>query len=219
MSAKHYTVKEIFSTLQGEGFWSGRAAVFLRMTGCNLWSGREEDRGKGAGGCSAWCDTSFVGGVKLSAAEITEQAASAWLEHGVRDAGVQPFLVLTGGEPSLQADNDLLWALHGPAGRFYVAMETNGTKVPPTTVNWVTLSPKSGAAVVVHRADELKFVYPQVGLSPLDFVGNGWDFEHYFIQPKDDANKVENTKHAIEFVRRHPKFRLSVQAHKIWGVR
>src|SRR5262245_10139975 len=159
-----YAVKELYYTLQGEGAQSGRAAVFLRFTGCNLWSGRAEDRGRGPGGCSAWCDTDFVGtdgigGGRYDAAELAAQVARTW-----RGAGGAPLVVCTGGEPLLQLDAPLIAALH-TAG-FTIAIETNGTQPVPDGIDWVCVSPKAHAPLVVTGGDELKLIYPQPEVPP-----------------------------------------------------
>jgi len=211
-----YAVKEIYYTLQGEGFHSGKAAVFLRFTGCNLWNGLEKDRGTGAGGCSAWCDTDFVGtdgpdgGVYETAALLAEIVANMWRGN----SGQRPFVVCTGGEPLLQLDEPLLEALHGKG--FYVAVETNGTRPVPQGVDWVCVSPKPGPPVVVREGDELKLVVPQPGMDPAAL--EGWRFKHFFLQPLDDAQQDANTQWAVEYCLRHPKWRMSIQSHKVLGV-
>lgn len=211
-----YSVKEIFFTLQGEGVNAGRPAVFVRFSGCNLWSGRPEDRGRGIGGCAAWCDTDFVGtdgpngGRYATARDLAQRAASCW--PGARG---ERFVVCTGGEPLLQLDDDLVDALHG-AG-FEIAIETNGTLPAPANVDWICVSPKAGGRVVVERGNELKFVYPQVGLDPETF--RSLAFEHFLLQPKDGPDVASNTKQTLAYCLEHPWWRLGVQAHKVLGIK
>lgn len=210
-----YAVKEIFYTVQGEGMNAGRAAVFLRFAGCNLWSGREADRAKGPGGCSRWCDTDFVGtdgegGGRFKDADVLADAvASRW---PARD--VVPFVVCTGGEPLLQLDRALIDALHDRG--FYVAVETNGTRPIPVGVDWVCVSPKAGAPVVALYADELKLVYPQAGVDPEAFVGMA--SVHFILQPMDGAARAENTAAVVRYCLEHPRWRVGLQLHKIMGV-
>jgi 7-carboxy-7-deazaguanine synthase len=208
-----YTVKEIFYTLQGEGANTGRAAVFCRFSGCNLWSGREEDRSRAV--CQ-FCDTDFVGtgpdgGRFATADELADAVARAWRGEG-DDAR---FVVCTGGEPLLQLDELLIDRLHEKG--FIVAIETNGTREAPTTIDWICVSPKAGAELVQRSGDELKLVYPQSGAPPAEF--ESLDFDHFFLQPMDGANTEENTRLAVEYCMTHPRWRLSVQTHKILGVR
>jgi 7-carboxy-7-deazaguanine synthase len=208
-----YAVKEIFYTLQGEGGLTGRPAVFCRFSGCNLWSGREEDRAEAV--CT-FCDTDFVGmdgsggGRYPDAAALAEAVAAAWPES----AGNR-FVVCTGGEPLLQLDPPLVDALH--ARGFDIAIETNGTIPPPAGIDWVCVSPKAGAPVVVTAGDELKVVVPQVGLDPLDFAG--LDFGRFSVQPMDGPDRARNTELAIAFCLAHPQWQLSLQTHKITGIR
>jgi len=213
-----YSVKEIYYTLQGEGAQAGRPAVFLRFAGCNLWSGREQDRHKGPGGCSRWCDTDFVGtdgpgGGKFSTAEDLAQAvARHWpdLDQG------KPYVVCTGGEPLLQLDEAAIEALHEVG--FEIGVETNGTIPVYASIDWICVSPKPGAALVQQSGNELKLIFPQVELAahPDNFVGMEFDF--IFLQPLDDDRIKENTAQAIEFCQRNPRWRLSIQLHKILGV-
>lgn len=208
-----YTVKEIFYTLQGEGANTGRAAVFCRFSGCNLWSGREEDRSRAV--CQ-FCDTDFVGtgpdGGRFSTAEeLADAVARAWRGEG----DDQRFVVCTGGEPLLQLDEALIDRLHEQG--FIVAIETNGTRDAPTTIDWICVSPKAGADLVQRSGDELKLVYPQSGAEPEDF--ESLDFDHFFLQPMDGASTEVNTRLAVEYCMTHPRWRLSVQTHKILGVR
>lgn len=207
-----YAVKEMFLTLQGEGFHTGRAAVFLRFTGCNLWSGREADRAKGPGGCSRWCDTDFVGtdgdgGGRFSTADaLADAVAARWTMREGR-----PFVVCTGGEPLLQLDAALVDALH--ARGFEVAIETNGTLPPPPGVDWVCVSPKADSALALTEGHELKLVYPQAGAEPERF--ESLPFAHRFLQPRDGLERAENTRRAVAYCLAHPRWRLSLQTHKV----
>ena len=206
-------MKEIFYTLQGEGANTGRAAVFCRFSGCNLWSGREEDRSRAV--CQ-FCDTDFVGtgpdgGRFATAEDLADAVARAWRGEGDDER----FVVCTGGEPLLQLDELLIDSLHEQG--FNVAIETNGTRHAPTTIDWVCVSPKAGAELVQRSGDELKLVYPQSGAPPEEF--ESLDFDHFFLQPMDGASTEENTRLAVEYCMTHPRWRLSVQTHKILGVR
>jgi len=209
-----YSVKEMFYTLQGEGANAGRAAVFCRFSGCNLWSGLERDRARSV--CQ-FCDTDFVGidgtgGGKFDSADkLARSVAALW----PRDTGQPPFVVLTGGEPLLQVDSDLVDALHKEG--FTIAVETNGTVRPPQGIDWICMSPKQGSNVLVRDGNELKLVFPQNGLDPQAFTE--WQFEHFFLQPMDGPDRIKNTKLAIEYCQAHPKWRLSTQIHKIVGIR
>jgi 7-carboxy-7-deazaguanine synthase (Cx14CxxC type) len=208
-----YAVKEIFYTLQGEGAHAGRPAVFCRFSGCNLWSGREEDR---ASAVCKFCDTDFVGtdgtgGGKFSEAQ---EMAAAVAKCCPEVHGGQRFVVCTGGEPLLQVDAALIDALH--AEGFEIAIETNGTIEVPAGVDWVCVSPKSGSTLRVTGGDELKVVYPQAD-DPRIF--EGLKFKNFFIQPKDGVDAKESLKAAIEFCMQNPKWRLSLQTHKLIGIR
>ena len=208
-----YAVKEIFYTLQGEGAHTGRAAVFCRFAGCNLWSGREQDRAEAV--CQ-FCDTDFVGtdgdgGGKFAAADaLAEAVAAKWpaTDNGER------FVVCTGGEPLLQLDAALIDALHRQ--RFFIAIETNGTVEVPPGVDWVCVSPKANAPLVVTRGSELKVVYPQE-TDPEVYAG--LEFDHWFIQPKDGPDAAESLRAAIRYCAEHPRWRLSLQTHKLIGLR
>lgn len=205
-----YAVKEIFLTLQGEGMQAGRRAVFLRFAGCNLWSGREADR---ADAQCRFCDTDFVGldgenGGRYGAADLAETVASLWLE------GEHPLVVITGGEPMLQLDADLIAALHQRG--FEIAVETNGTIAAPGGIDWICVSPKAGTDVVQRSGDELKLVWPQEGIDPEALAG--WDFRHFLIQPMDCVEAEAARTAAIDFVMRHPRWRLSLQTHKLLGL-
>jgi 7-carboxy-7-deazaguanine synthase len=207
-----YAVKEIFLTLQGEGAHAGRAAVFCRFAGCNLWSGREQDR---ATATCRFCDTDFVGtdgtlgGRYTSADGLADTIAGQWV--GAADR----YTVLTGGEPLLQLDTPLLDALHKRG--FAVAIETNGTIEVPEGIDWICISPKAGAELVVRRGNELKLVYPQAGAAPEDFVGLA--FERFSLQPMDGPDVADNTARAVDYCLRHPQWRLSLQTHKTLGIR
>jgi len=215
-----YLVKEVFATLQGEGAQTGRAAVFCRFTGCNLWSGREEHR---ADAVCRFCDTDFVGtdgpggGRFASAAELADRVAAVWAAElgGSDDAGEgQRFVVCTGGEPLLQLDDALVAALHQRG--FAVAIETNGTRPVPAGVDWVCVSPKAGADLVVTTGDELKVVFPQPGAEPERF--DDLAFTHRFVQPMDGPEAEANLAAALDWCRRHPRWRLSLQTHKLLGI-
>ncbi len=208
-----YAVKEIFYTLQGEGANAGRAAVFCRFSGCNLWTGREEDR---AAAVCRFCDTDFfgmdgtLGGRYDSAASLAGAVAGAWPGGGGR-----PLVVCTGGEPLLQLDAPLIDALH--AAGFEVAVETNGTLSVPPGLDWVCVSPKAGAATLVTSADEIKLVYPQPGAEPERFERQA--FRHFYLQPMDGPDRDEHTAAAVRYCLQHPRWRLSLQTHKIVGIR
>lgn len=208
-----YAVKELFYTLQGEGANAGTPAVFCRFAGCNLWSGREEDR---ATAQCRFCDTQFVGtdGQGGGRFESAEALARAILGAWPADDAKHRFVVLTGGEPALQADAALVDALH--AQGFRVAIETNGTLPLPPGLDWICVSPKAGNALAVRAGDELKIVWPQDGLDPRDF--ESLDFDHWFLSPMDSPARRENTLLAIDYCRYHPKWRLSVQMHKVVGI-
>ncbi|HXC24389.1 MAG TPA: 7-carboxy-7-deazaguanine synthase [Gemmatimonadaceae bacterium] len=210
-----YTVKEIFYTLQGEGAQTGRAAVFCRFAGCNLWTGREADR---ATAVCTFCDTDFVGvgpdGGRFGSAEaLAEAVDAAWV--GSRDARVSKLVVCTGGEPLLQLDVAAVEALH--ARGFEVAVETNGTQQAPAGIDWICVSPKATAPVVLTSGDELKLVFPQAEAPPERFAGLG--FHHFFLQPMDGPEVEANIQLAIGYCLEHPQWRLSLQTHKQVGLR
>ena len=208
-----YTVKEIFYTLQGEGANAGRAAVFCRFSGCNLWSGREEDRARAV--CQ-FCDTDFVGTGPDGGRFATPDALAIAIERAWRgDRDDQRFVVCTGGEPLLQLDHALIDSLHDRG--FTVAVETNGTRSAPASIDWICVSPKAGAELVQLSGNELKLVYPQPNAPPESFENLA--FEHFFLQPMDGHSTAENTRLAIDYCMIHPRWRLSVQTHKIVGVR
>ncbi len=208
-----YTVREVFYTLQGEGAQTGRPAVFCRFSGCNLWTGRESDRESAV---CRFCDTDFVGvgpdgGSFTSAAALAAAVASAWPEA----AAGRPYVVCTGGEPLLQLDDAAVEALH--AAGFEVAVETNGTRRTPDGVDWICVSPKAHAETILRQGDELKLVYPQDDAPPERFAG--WDFQHFFLQPMDGPDLAANTGQAVRYCLGHPQWRLSLQTHKLLGIR
>ena len=216
-----YSVKEIFATLQGEGAQAGRAAVFCRFAGCNLWSGREEDR---SSAICQFCDTDFVGtdgiggGKFVSPEELAQAIENAWIDSmGTR---LYRFVVMTGGEPLLQLDEPLIKALH--AKQFEIAIETNGTIAVPKGIDWVCLSPKAGADLIVKQAHEIKLVVPQAGHQPIESVlqrFEAMDFRHRYIQAMDGPNLSDNMAFAVQLCQKHPLWRLSVQTHKMIGIR
>lgn len=210
-----YSVKEIFYTLQGEGLQAGMPAVFCRFAGCNLWSGREQDR---AAAVCQFCDTDFVGtdgvgGGKFDRADLlANRVESLWplSDHAHR------LVVLTGGEPLLQVDEELIDALH--ARGFRIAVETNGTIAAPAGIDWVCVSPKAGATLVQLVGQELKLVFPQPLLMPNDLPLDKLVFDHYLLQPMDGPNQARNTRAAIAYCQANPRWRLSVQTHKVVGI-
>jgi 7-carboxy-7-deazaguanine synthase len=207
-----YAVKELFLTLQGEGAHAGRAAVFCRFSGCNLWSGREQDRTTAT---CRFCDTDFVGtdgtlgGRYTCATELADTIAAQWAGAGNR------YVVLTGGEPLLQVDAALIDALH--ARDFCIGVETNGTIEPPPGIDWICVSPKAGADLRIRRGHELKLIYPQPDASPETFAGLA--FERFSLQPMDGPDVAQNTARAVDYCLRHPQWRLSLQTHKTLGIR
>jgi 7-carboxy-7-deazaguanine synthase (Cx14CxxC type) len=209
-----YSVKEIYYTLQGEGAQAGRAAVFLRFTGCNLWSGLEKDRAEAT---CRFCDTDFVGtdgpgGGKFADADALAKAVVAeWPKGGLG----KPYVVCTGGEPLLQLDESLIAALHGEG--FEIGIETNGTLLPPAGIDWVCVSPKADADQKLMRGDELKLIYPQAGAAPERYAGQ--DFKNFFLQPMDNENRAANTAAATRYCLENPQWRLSLQTHKLIGIR
>ena len=208
-----YTVKEIFYTLQGEGAHTGRPAVFCRFAGCNLWSGHEEDRAEAI--CD-WCDTDFVGtdGPGGGRFETAEDLARAVADCWKSTNGGRPFVVCTGGEPLLQLDAAAVDALHR-AG-FEVAVETNGTMEPPPGLDWICVSPKARAELVLKQGDELKLVFPQEGAEPQRF--EGFEADHFFLQPMDGPDLQRNTELTVRYCLDHPRWRLSLQTHKLLGI-
>ncbi len=205
-----YAVKEIFLTLQGEGMQAGRRAVFLRFSGCNLWSGREADR---ASADCRFCDTDFVGmdgenGGRYDAAALVARVAALWGDEDRR------LVVITGGEPMLQLDRALVDALH--AAGFEVAVETNGTLPAPDGIDWICVSPKAGTEIVQRTGSELKLVWPQPGIDPAELTG--WGFDHFLVQPMDCADAAAAREAAIALVMADPRWRLSLQTHKLLGL-
>ncbi|HYJ45025.1 MAG TPA: 7-carboxy-7-deazaguanine synthase [Pyrinomonadaceae bacterium] len=210
-----YSIKEIFYTLQGEGANAGRAAVFCRFAGCNLWSGHEKDRAEAV--CK-FCDTDFVGtdgeggGRFDSASEVARAVRSKWPSQSSGKA--RPLVVCTGGEPLLQMDEPLVAAFHREG--FEIAIETNGTKLPPAGIDWVCVSPKAGADLLLRSGDELKLIFPQENAEPELYVG--LDFRHFYLQPMDGPRREENTQRAITYCLNHPLWKLSLQTHKLLGI-
>lgn len=215
-----YAVKEMFLTLQGEGVHAGRRAVFCRFAGCNLWSGREMDRATAA--CT-FCDTDFVGldgeggGRFADAAALADAVTLRWGEGAERR-----FVVLTGGEPMLQVDAPLIDALH--ARGFEIAIESNGTLPVPRSIDWICISPKGANPVVQTSGDELKLVWPQAGVDPVAM--EGWDFAHWLVQPRDDGvvggggspDPLRNARECMALINQRPRWRLSLQTHKLLGI-
>ena len=213
-----YSVKEIFYTLQGEGYHGGRPAVFCRFSGCNLWTGREQDR---AMAVCKFCDTDFFGigpdGGKFSTAEeLAQRIASLW-PAPTSNLQPPPYVVCTGGEPLLQLDAPLVDAFHGEG--FEVAVETNGTQVAPPGLDWICVSPKADAPLQLVNGDELKLVFPQIEPSAQPECFEHLDFRHFSLQPMDGPHLSENTRRAVEYCLAHPRWRLSLQTHKLLGLR
>ena len=211
-----YLVKEIFYSIQGEGFYTGRPAVFCRFAGCNLWSGKEDDRVNAA--CK-FCDTDVTGydgpegGVYKSKEELSGKIEKLWQHKNGKSA--KPFVVLTGGEPLLQLDAGLLSALREKD--FEVAVETNGTILPPEGIDWICVSPKAGSQLLLQSGQELKLVFPQEGAQPEKY--DMLNFQHFFLQPMDSPDHERNTRLALEYVLSHPQWHLSLQTHKILGIK
>jgi len=209
-----YSVKEMFYTLQGEGANAGQPAVFCRFAGCNLWSGREEDR---SSAICQFCDTDFVGtdGTQGGKFDSAQDLAAAIARFWPATDTQHRFVVLTGGEPLLQVDEALVDALH--AQGFTIAVETNGTVKPPKGIDWLCMSPKAGSQRLVETGQELKLVFPQIGAEPALF--ESLNFENFYLQPMDGPNAAANTAAAVAFCQAHPRWRLSVQTHKLIGIR
>ena len=206
-----YKIKEIFLTKQGEGYHTGRKSVFIRFSGCNLWSGMEKDRNKAI--CN-WCDTDFVGtdglnGGKYSIDQIAQLVWDLWPAN-ILEA---PYIVCTGGEPLLQLDQFFVDEMH--RNGFEIAIETNGTCIPPNKIDWICVSPKNNTDLVLKTGDELKFVYPQSNFSPQQF--EKFNFNHFFIQPMDGTHYDRNEKMSKEFIKKNPHWKLSLQTHKLLG--
>jgi len=210
-----YSVKEIFYTLQGEGANTGRAAVFCRFAGCNLWTGREDDRHKAI--CQ-FCDTDFIGtdgvngGKFANSTELARKVFETWQPKYNERA--RPLVVCTGGEPLLQLDDELVEKFHEFG--FEVAVETNGTRLAPRDVDWICVSPKAGAELVLRSGNELKLVFPQPDAMPEEF--ENLDFERFFLQPMDGLDQANNILLAVEYCKANPRWRLSLQTHKILGI-
>ena len=208
-----YSIKETYFTIQGEGFHTGRSAVFVRFAGCNLWSGHEKDRAKAL--CK-FCDTDFVGidgpggGKFATASKLADHILSKWQ----KGTNTEPFVVCTGGEPLLQIDSELVEALHD--NKFEIAIETNGTIKPPQGIDWICVSPKAESDILINKGDELKLVYPQEGAEPSKY--EHLEFDYFSLQPMDSDQLEENTKKTIEYCNQHPLWRLSLQTHKFLGI-
>ena len=208
-----YSIKETYFTIQGEGFHTGRSAVFVRFAGCNLWSGHEKDRAKAL--CK-FCDTDFVGidgpggGKFATASKLADHILSKW----PKGTNTEPFVVCTGGEPLLQIDSELVEALHD--NKFEIAIETNGTIKPPQGIDWICVSPKAESDILINKGDELKLVYPQEGAEPSKY--EHLKFDYFSLQPMDSDQLEENTKKTIEYCNQHPLWRLSLQTHKFLGI-
>jgi len=208
---RKYAIKEIYYSIQGEGAHTGRPAVFVRFSGCNLWSGREEDRHKAI--CK-FCDTNFWGtdgenGGKYTAEQLADVILSQWPK-----GETHPFIVCTGGEPMLQLDAPLVNTFK--ANNIEIATETNGTIVPPDGIDWICMSPKANTDLKINKGNEIKLVFPQSGIDPADFVD--WDFDNHFLQPMDGPNIEENTRLTMEYCKANPKWRVSIQTHKLLGI-
>tara|TARA_B100000965_G_scaffold254548_1_gene214285 strand:- start:780 stop:1409 length:630 start_codon:yes stop_codon:yes gene_type:complete len=206
-----YKIKEIFLTKQGEGYHTGRKSVFIRFSGCNLWSGLEKDRHKAI--CN-WCDTDFIGtdginGGSYSLNEVIKIVCELWPINNDE----KPFVVCTGGEPLLQLDQFFVDEIH--KNGFEIAIETNGTCLPPDKIDWICVSPKNNTNLIIKNGDELKFVYPQSNFEPQQF--ENFNFNHFFIQPMDGINYNKNIKMSKKFIEKNPKWKLSLQTHKILG--
>jgi len=211
-----YKIKEIFYTLQGEGARSGRASVFCRFSGCNLWSGREQDRQHAV--CQ-FCDTQFVGtdgkqGGNYTLSELIEVIVQTWQAHIKHD--IRRYIVLTGGEPLLQADDALITALH--AANFEVAVESNGTQIPPKGIDWLTISPKRGSQLVVQQGQELKVVYPQAWTSSEMDAFTMLNYQYFYLQPMHNQDYANNLAQCIDFCQKNPRWQLCLQTHKIIGI-
>tara|TARA_Y100001970_G_C14117677_1_gene794531 strand:+ start:216 stop:845 length:630 start_codon:yes stop_codon:yes gene_type:complete len=206
-----YKIKEIFLTKQGEGYHTGRKSIFIRFSGCNLWSGLEKDRHKAI--CN-WCDTDFIGtdginGGSYSLNEVIKIVCELWPINNDE----KPFVVCTGGEPLLQLDQFFVDEIH--KNGFEIAIETNGTCLPPDKIDWICVSPKNNTNLIIKNGDELKFVYPQSNFEPQQF--ENFNFNHFFIQPMDGINYNKNIKMSKKFIEKNPKWKLSLQTHKILG--
>jgi 7-carboxy-7-deazaguanine synthase (Cx14CxxC type) len=207
-----YSIKEIYFTYQGEGFHTGRPSIFCRFSGCNLWSGYEKDRENAI--CD-WCDTNFIGndglnGGRYSKNQLINIFKKLWPEH----QPVSRYVVFTGGEPLLQLDRELIDAVHSIG--FEIGVETNGTILPPNGIDWICVSPKANSKFILDKGNEIKIVYPQKNINPIDF--ENLEFAHFFIQPMDNINQKFNILKSQKFVRENPKWKISHQTHKILGI-
>lgn len=207
-----YKIKEIYYTIQGEGYHTGRPAIFLRFSGCNLWTGQEKDR---FNAICYWCDTDFVGtnginGGKYYLDNLEKTILSLW----PKNESENPYVVCTGGEPLLQMNDEIINMIH-KAG-FEIGLETNGTIIPPVGIDWLCVSPKANTELLLIEGNELKIVFPQIGVNPKEY--EKFDFNHFFIQPMDGENLHRNTRKAKEFIALNPKWKLSIQTHKILGI-
>lgn len=209
---KPYLINETFFTLQGEGYWTGRAAVFIRFSRCNLWSGREEDR---ATAICKFCDTDFTSADKMQLGDVIDRVGELWGPWANGTHRGKPMVVLTGGEPGLQVDQKLIHALHELG--CYIAIETNGTQFLPQNIDWICVSPKAGTTLHETEGNELKVVWPQA--LDLDELYQNTDFSHYWLSPMDGPDIAANTAATIEYVLADPRWRLNVQTHKVIGVR
>ena len=210
-SPKKYKIKEIYYTLQGEGFHTGRPAVFCRFSGCNLWSGREVDREKAI--CK-FCDTNFWGTDGVNGGSYSAQELTQIIKDLFPSDSINPYVVCTGGEPALQLDDALLESLH--QNNIEVAIETNGTLPLPKGIDWICVSPKADTEIIITKGHELKLVYPQKENKPNQYTN--LDFDHFFLQPLDDLNQEKNIKSSIRYCLAHPKWKLSIQMHKVVGI-
>lgn len=207
-----YSIKEIYFTYQGEGFHTGRPSVFCRFSGCNLWSGHEKDRKSAI--CN-WCDTDFIGNDGVNGGKYSKnQLVNIIKRNWPRKQYKPKYIVFTGGEPLLQLDQKLIDSIHSIG--FEIGVETNGTVLPPKGIDWICVSPKANSEFLLKRGDELKIVYPQKNIDPLDF--ESFEFNHFFIQPMDNANQELNIKKAEKFIRKNPKWKISYQTHKLIGI-
>tara|TARA_R110002094_G_scaffold129914_2_gene123657 strand:+ start:828 stop:1469 length:642 start_codon:yes stop_codon:yes gene_type:complete len=211
-----YTVKELFYSLQGEGAHAGRAAVFCRFTGCNLWSGREQDR---ADAICNFCDTDFIGtsgdlGGKYTQTQLAEAILGLWNSRCSDSSGAKPYVICTGGEPLLQLDDVLISAFKDRG--FEVAVETNGTLAAPTGVDWICVSPKNNSTLRLTQGNELKLVHPQPGVDPAQF--SGLEFDYFYLQPLDGPDAAQSLTACLDYCHRHPRWRLSLQTHKLVNI-
>ena len=207
-----YRIKEIYFTQQGEGANTGKDFVFIRFSGCNLWSGKESNR---ASAICKFCDTDFYGtdgvnGGVYQADKLIEKVKSLWLSKEQKIS-----VVLTGGEPLLQADQNLIDTLK--SNNIFIAIETNGTLLPPQGIDWICMSPKANTDIKLRRGNEIKIVFPQEDIDPLDF--SHYDYDYFFIQPMDSKNQDQNINQSVSFCQKHPRWELSLQTHKILGIR